>query len=44
MRAALLAPFGDITTLMVWQKGIVAFGDFFRLFLPSVVNYVVQRR
>ena len=28
------SPFGDITTLMVWQKGVVAFGDFFRLFLP----------
>src|SRR4051794_16437204 len=35
------SPFGDITTLMVWQKGIVAFGDFFRLFLPSVVNFLV---
>jgi Na+/H+ antiporter NhaD/arsenite permease-like protein len=35
------SPFGDITTLMVWQKGLVAFGDFFRLFVPSVVNFVV---
>ncbi|MGH6841998.1 MAG: sodium:proton antiporter NhaD, partial [Methylocella sp.] len=35
------SPFGDITTLMVWQKGIVAFGDFFRLFLPSAVNFIV---
>jgi Na+/H+ antiporter NhaD/arsenite permease-like protein len=35
------SPFGDITTLMVWQKGVVAFHDFFRLFLPSVVNFVV---
>jgi Na+/H+ antiporter NhaD/arsenite permease-like protein len=35
------SPFGDITTLMVWQKGLVAFGDFFRLFLPSVANFVV---
>ena len=26
---------------MVWQKGVVAFSDFFRLFLPSVVNFVV---
>src|SRR5262249_40387035 len=33
------SPFGDITTLMVWQKGLVAFEDFFRLFLPSVVNF-----
>jgi Na+/H+ antiporter NhaD/arsenite permease-like protein len=35
------SPFGDITTLMVWQKGLVAFSDFFSLFLPSVVNFVV---
>ena len=35
------SPFGDITTLMVWQKGIVEFGEFFALFLPSVVNYLV---
>ncbi len=35
------SPFGDITTLMVWQKGLVAFGDFFRLFLPSVVNFIL---
>ena len=35
------SPFGDITTLMVWQKGIVQFSEFFALFLPSVVNYVV---
>lgn len=35
------SPFGDITTLMVWQKGVVAFEDFFRLFLPSAVNFLV---
>ncbi len=35
------SPFGDITTLMVWQKGIVDFFTFFLLFVPSVVNYVV---
>ncbi len=35
------SPFGDITTLMVWQKGIVDFSQFFVLFIPSVVNYVV---
>jgi Na+/H+ antiporter NhaD/arsenite permease-like protein len=35
------SPFGDITTLMVWQKGIVEFWQFFDLFIPSVVNYVV---
>lgn len=35
------SPFGDITTLMVWQKGIIPFGGFFALFLPSVVNWLV---
>jgi len=35
------SPFGDITTLMVWQKGMVEFWGFFALFLPSVVNFVV---
>jgi NhaD family Na+/H+ antiporter len=35
------SPFGDITTLMVWQRGIIDFGTFFALFLPSVVNYLV---
>jgi len=35
------SPFGDITTLMVWQKGMVQFGDFFSLFLPSAVNFLV---
>ncbi len=35
------SPFGDITTLMVWQKGMVSFGTFFALFIPSVVNFVV---
>jgi len=35
------SPFGDITTLMVWQKGIVDFFTFFLLFVPSVVNYII---
>ena len=35
------SPFGDITTLMVWQKGIVRFEEFFALFLPSVVNWLI---
>ena len=35
------SPFGDITTLMVWQKGMVEFTTFFALFVPSVVNYLV---
>lgn len=35
------SPFGDITTLMVWQKGLVAFTGFFQLFLPSLLNWLV---
>jgi len=35
------SPFGDITTLMVWQKGVVDFWGFFALFIPSLVNFVV---
>ncbi len=34
-------PFGDITTLMVWQKGKLSFFEFFALFLPSLVNWLV---
>jgi NhaD family Na+/H+ antiporter len=35
------SPFGDITTLMVWQKGMVDFWGFFALFVPSMVNFVI---
>ncbi|MES9851896.1 MAG: sodium:proton antiporter NhaD [Candidatus Thiodiazotropha sp. L084R] len=41
------SPFGDITTLMVWQKNIttvqgpVDFLAFFALFLPSLVNWLI---
>ena len=35
------SPFGDITTLMVWQKGVIEFSGFFALFLPAVVNFVI---
>lgn len=41
------SPFGDITTLMVWQKNILAsngpvtFWTFFMLFIPSLVNWLV---
>jgi Na+/H+ antiporter NhaD/arsenite permease-like protein len=34
-------PFGDITTLMVWQRGVLDFYTFFALFLPATVNYLV---
>jgi Na+/H+ antiporter NhaD/arsenite permease-like protein len=35
------SPFGDITTLMVWQYGVVEFADFFALFVPSLINWLV---
>ncbi len=41
------SPFGDITTLMVWQKNIttemgpVDFWAFFDLFVPSLVNWLL---
>ncbi|AEE27082.1 sodium:proton antiporter NhaD [Francisella hispaniensis] len=35
------SPFGDITTLMVWQTGVIKFTEFFAIFLPSLVNFLV---
>lgn len=35
------SPFGDITTLMVWQSGQVKFWGFFALFIPALVNWLV---
>lgn len=35
------SPFGDITTLMVWQAGHVPFQGFLALFVPSLVNWLV---
>ncbi|MEJ2453830.1 MAG: sodium:proton antiporter NhaD [Candidatus Thiodiazotropha sp.] len=41
------SPFGDLTTLMVWQRDImsttgrVGFFSFFNLLLPSLLNYLV---
>ena len=35
------SPFGDITTLLVWQSGVVPFADFYSLFIPAVINFVV---
>jgi len=35
------SPFGDITTLMVWQAGRASFWNFLSLFIPSVVNWLV---
>ncbi|MDJ0609870.1 MAG: sodium:proton antiporter NhaD [Kiloniellales bacterium] len=35
------SPFGDITTLMVWVSGRIEFIEFFELFIPSLVNFLV---
>jgi Na+/H+ antiporter NhaD/arsenite permease-like protein len=35
------SPFGDITTLMVWQEGKVGFFQFYALMLPALVNWFV---
>ncbi|GAB4392891.1 MAG: sodium:proton antiporter NhaD [Gammaproteobacteria bacterium] len=35
------SPFGDITTLMVWQAGKLPFSDFFQIFVPSVVSFLI---
>jgi Na+/H+ antiporter NhaD/arsenite permease-like protein len=35
------SPFGDITTLMVWQKSKVEFAQFLYLFLPALINWLV---
>ncbi len=41
------SPFGDITTLMVWQKniltpqGVLDFWAFFVLFIPALVNWII---
>lgn len=35
------SPFGDITTLMVWQKGKLSFFEFFAIFIPSVINWII---
>ena len=35
------SPFGDITTLMVWQAGMIKFYEFFELLIPAIVNFAV---
>jgi len=34
------SPFGDITTLMVWQRGKLEFMEFFSLFVPSLLTWL----
>lgn len=35
------SPFGDVTTLMVWQANALAFSQFFHLFIPAATNFVI---
>jgi len=35
------SPFGDITTLMVWQKGLVQFQEFFSILIPAMINFLI---
>jgi len=35
------SPLGGISTLFVWQRGILNFGQFFLLAIPCLVNYLV---
>lgn len=35
------SPFGDVTTLMVWQHGALDFFEFFRLFFPALISYLI---
>lgn len=35
------SPFGDVTTLMMWQAGQVEFTAFFTLFVPALLNFTV---
>lgn len=35
------SPFGDITTLMVWQAGMIKFYEFFELLIPAILNFAV---
>jgi Na+/H+ antiporter NhaD/arsenite permease-like protein len=36
-----VSPLGGISTLFVWQKGLVEFTQFFALLIPCLVNYLV---
>lgn len=35
------SPLGGISTLFVWQHGILGFIEFFKLFIPCLVNFLV---
>lgn len=35
------SPFGDITTLMIWQNNLIKFTSFFNIFIPSLINFLI---
>ena len=35
------SPFGDITSLMVWQANKLEFFDFFKLFIPALISFII---
>ncbi len=35
------SPFGDITTLMVWQSGMLSIGSFFWLLPPAMISWLI---
>ena len=35
------SPFGDITTLMIWQNNLVHIKSFINLFIPAFVNFII---
>lgn len=35
------SPFGDITTLMIWQNNLVSTKSFIYTFLPSFINFII---
>ncbi len=34
-------PFGDVTTLMIWQYGTVSFFQFLAIFIPSLLSFII---
>ncbi len=34
-------PFGDVTSLMLWQAGVLPFAAFFKLFIPAVLCWII---
>lgn len=35
------SPFGDITTLLIWQNNLVHTKSFFLMFVPALINFII---